>query len=313
VAQRIRIGLYCDMRNPDAARPWTELYAATLDRIVAAEERGLEAVWTTEHHGFADGYLPQPLLMCAAIAARTRTVRIGTAVTLAPLVHPQHLAEQAAIVDILSGGRLELGLGAGWRAQEFEAFGADLATRYEALATAATALEALWESGAATPPPVQRPLPTWLGVRGPRGARIAGRSGAGLLWIDGELMAPYLEGLAEGGHEPAAARVAGLVNVYLADDPEDALERVRRGARQRRDSYRGAEAKGRAAAAPRLEVLTPADAAKRIAELTRGLPVTDVFCFDRVGADAELSDRHVELLTDALPDLLAAELAAAGA
>jgi alkanesulfonate monooxygenase SsuD/methylene tetrahydromethanopterin reductase-like flavin-dependent oxidoreductase (luciferase family) len=308
VARHIRIGLYCDMRNPGGARSWADLYAATLDRIAAAEERGLEAVWTTEHHGFADGYLPQPLVMCAAIAARTSRVRIGTAVALAPLIHPQHLAEQAALVDILSGGRLELGLGAGWKAEEFDSFGADRAERYGALLSAAAALEELWESGTATPPPVQRPLPLWLGLRGPRGARMAGRIGAGLLWIDRELMDPYRDGLEEGGHDQGCARVAGLVNVYLADDPEAALERIRGGARHRRDTYKGAETKGRAAAAPRLEVLTPADAAKRIVELTDGLPVTDVFCFDRVGTDSELSDRHVELLTGELPGLLAAEL-----
>ena len=100
------------------------------------------------------------------------------------------------MVDILSDGRLELGLGAGWREAEFPAFGADYARRYEALEAAVRALPRLWASGRVTPAPVQRPLPVWVGARGPRGARLAGRTGAGLLWIDPDLMGPYLAGLA---------------------------------------------------------------------------------------------------------------------
>ena len=112
----MRLGLYYDLRNPAAARPWDRVYAAALDRIAWADEAGIGAIWVTEHHGFADGYLPAPLTFCAAIAARTRQARIGTAVVVSPLMPDTALAEQAAVVDIISGGRLELGLGAGWRA-----------------------------------------------------------------------------------------------------------------------------------------------------------------------------------------------------
>ena len=129
----MRLGLYYDLRNPGAARPWARVYAGALDRIAWADEAGIGAIWVTEHHGFADGYLPAPLTFCAAIAARTRNARIGTAVVVSPLMPAAALAEQAAVVDILSGGRLELGLGAGWRAAEFPAFGADYSRRYQAL------------------------------------------------------------------------------------------------------------------------------------------------------------------------------------
>jgi alkanesulfonate monooxygenase SsuD/methylene tetrahydromethanopterin reductase-like flavin-dependent oxidoreductase (luciferase family) len=300
----MRVGLYCDLRKTDESKSWPAVYAATLERIVEAEAGGMEAVWTTEHHGFADGYLPQPLVFSAAIAARTTKIRIGTAIVIGPLKSAMQLAEEAAVVDILSDGRLELGLGAGWRTEEFEAFGADHAKRYKRLEERARQLEQLWDAGAATPPPVQRPLPTWLGVRGPRGARIAGRVGAGLLWIDRELMPPYREGLEQGGHDPASAKVGGLVNIFLADDPERAREQILAGARHRRSTYKGAEVKGKASAGPRLEVLDPAAGAARIHELTEGLPVTDVFCFERVGDDEELANRHVELLAGELPALL---------
>ena len=309
-----RIGLYCDLRNPGGAKPWPEVYSATLERIVEAERRGLRAVWVTEHHGFADGYLPQPLVFCAAVAARTEKLRIGTAIAIAPLMHPLALAEQAAVVDLLSGGRLELGLGAGYREDEFAAFGADHSQRYETLEQTARALPELWASGRATPAPAQAPLPLWIGGRGPRGARIAGRVGAGFLWIDRELLEPYMKGLAQGGHDPDSARMGGLVNLFLADDPEGVMARVREHGRHNRDTYKRGGEGGGSAPLLRLNVFSPQDAARNIAQAIDGLPVTDIFCFERIGGmDDELVDRHVELLTDALPGCLESELHAAGA
>src|SRR5215472_5746623 len=107
-----------------------DLYRDTIDLVVDAERRGAHAVWLTEQHGFEDGYLSQPLALAAALAVRTKSMRIGTAVLLAPLRHPLHVAEEAVLVDVLSDGRLELGLGAGYVRPEFEAFGADEARRY---------------------------------------------------------------------------------------------------------------------------------------------------------------------------------------
>ncbi len=309
-----RIGLYCDLRNPGGAKPWPEVYAGTLERIVEAERRGLDAVWVTEHHGFADGYLPQPLVFCSAVAARTQKLRIGTGIVIAPLTHPLALAEQAAIVDLVSAGRLELGLGAGYREDEFAAFGAEHSRRYETLESTAEALPELWASGRATPAPVQSPLPLWIGGRGPRGARIAGRVGAGFLWIDRELLEPYLKGLAQGGHDPSSARMGGLVNLFLADDPEAVMARIREHGRHNRETYKRGGESGGSAPLLRLNVFSPQDAARNIADAIEGLPVTDIFCFERIGAmDDELVDRHIELLTDELPRYLGAELQTAAA
>ncbi|HEX5291406.1 MAG TPA: LLM class flavin-dependent oxidoreductase [Streptosporangiaceae bacterium] len=304
----MRLGLYYDLRNPGAARRWARVYAAALDRIAWADDEGIGAIWVTEHHGFADGYLPAPLTFCAAIAARTRQARIGTAVVISPLMPVTALAEQAAVVDILSGGRLELGLGAGWRAAEFPAFGADYARRYEALEEAVRSLPELWDSGEVTPAPVQRPLPVWVGARGPRGARLAGRTGAGLLWIDRDLMAPYLKGQAE-SDPPALPRVGGLVNVFLADDPDRARGLIRENGRRNRASYEDAGGtKSREAAFPKLRILTPAAAAAWVGELCAGLPVTDVFCFGDIGGlPDELVERHTESAVRELAPLLAEE------
>ncbi|HZX53098.1 MAG TPA: LLM class flavin-dependent oxidoreductase [Ilumatobacteraceae bacterium] len=127
----LQVGLFVDGRNPPGwQRPWPEHYARLVDIAAEADDLGADCIWLTEHHGFEDGYLTQPLVLAAAIAARTRRARIGTAVTLAPIRHPLHLAEEAAVVDLLSGGRLELGIGAGYVASEFDAFGTEMQTRF---------------------------------------------------------------------------------------------------------------------------------------------------------------------------------------
>ena len=127
----MNVGIYLDLRNPP---PWKQdparVYAFALELCEEAERLGAHSVWLSEHHGFEDGYLPQPLTFAAAVAARTARLRIGTAVLLAPLRDPAHIAEEAAVVDLVSDGRLELGLGAGYRVPEFEQFDADPARRY---------------------------------------------------------------------------------------------------------------------------------------------------------------------------------------
>lgn len=310
----MRLGLYLDLRNPGGARPWAEVYERSLQRVVDAEARGLGSVWTTEHHGAPDGYLPQPLTVLAALAARTTTLRLGTAVMLAPFRHPLAIAEEAAVVDILSGGRLELGLGAGWDPKEFAAFGVEHGERFKILQRTVRELGELWSSGRATPPPIQDPLPIWYGARAPVGARRAGELGTALLWLDRDLLEPYREGLVAGGHDPSSARMGGLANLFLCDDPEKVKAEVIPHAKKARSAtYKGAEPKGRPSALPKLQFLTPEDAARSLAERVAGLPVTDVFMFDRIGGMGDdLADRHAELLTGAFSTAFDAELERAG-
>src|SRR4051812_4472298 len=168
-----------------------------------AERLGAHSVWFTEHHLFDVDYLTQPLTFAAAVAARTRRVRIGTALVVAPLHNPVELAEQGALVDLLSAGRLDLGVGAGYRPPEYELYGVSQEGRYGRTDECVRQLRRLWADGGVTPRPVQDRVPLWLGYQGPMGARRAGLLGEGLLTLDPALLAPYRAGLAEAGHDPS--------------------------------------------------------------------------------------------------------------
>lgn len=224
---RAAVGLFVDLRQIDASRgSFADHTARVIERICEAERLGAEAVWFTEHHGFADGYLPQPLVLAAAVAAKTRRVRLGTAVVLAPLRHARHIAEEAALVDLISGGRLELGLGAGYAPAEYAMFGREMTGRYGVTDAKTAEVIRLLASGEVTPRPAQQPLPIWLGYQGPQGAKRAGRLGVGLLSLDRALLDPYRTGLVEGGHDLSRARMGGLVEIIVTDDPESARERL---------------------------------------------------------------------------------------
>ena len=144
-SKAVNIGVWFDLRNPPAWRQDpARLYGFTLELCEEAELLGADSLWFSEHHGFEDGYLPQPLTFAAAAAARTTRVRLGTGILVAPLRKAAQLAEEAAVVDIISGGRLELGLGAGYRVPEFELFGTDFTARYRILDQQVAELRRLW-------------------------------------------------------------------------------------------------------------------------------------------------------------------------
>ena len=117
------VGLLTAQRLDGSDQPWADLYADTLAIAEEAERLGFDGVWVSEHHFTDDGYMSAVLPVLAAIAARTERVALGTNVALAPLYHPLRLAEDAAAVDLISGGRLLLGLAIGYRDAEFDAVG----------------------------------------------------------------------------------------------------------------------------------------------------------------------------------------------
>jgi hypothetical protein len=95
VGNKLTFGYLYDFRNPAAwHRPWTDLYAETLEFATWTETVGFEGAWVPEHHAADDGYQPSPMVTLAALAARTKRMRIGSAVALAPLYHPVRFAEE---------------------------------------------------------------------------------------------------------------------------------------------------------------------------------------------------------------------------
>jgi alkanesulfonate monooxygenase SsuD/methylene tetrahydromethanopterin reductase-like flavin-dependent oxidoreductase (luciferase family) len=101
--------------------------ARLLDEIVAeaqaCEESGWDGLFITEHHQQADGYLPNPLLVAGLVGMRTSRLKVGTCVLLLPLHHPVHVAEDCAVIDLATKGRLVLSIGAGYQALDYQAFG----------------------------------------------------------------------------------------------------------------------------------------------------------------------------------------------
>lgn len=289
--------------------------ARSLELAERAEAAGATSIWASEHHLFEDGYLPQPLVFLAAVAARTKRARLGTAVMLAPLHGAPRLAEQAAIVDLISGGRLELGLGTGYRLPEFELFGAEMKQRTKETEDCVGELRRLWAEGRVTPAPVQSPPPIWLGYRNPRAARRAGRLGVGLLSLRPESYAGYVEGLAEAGLPADAGRTGGAVHGVLTRDPERAWARLRGHVSHQWDSYAAYAAEGTGEPAPppidpdswrcdpggdempRFMVETPEGAAAILNRCLAGRPVSEIFFWASIaGMPDDLVDEHVELV-----------------
>ena len=172
------VGYYTLQSPPHNPSPHEKLYSEMLEEISAAEDLGFDSAWLSEHHFLNDGYCPSLLLTAAAIGARTKKIRIGTGVLLLPLHDLIRIAEDAAVADIISRGRLILGLGLGYRKEEFEGFGASLKERKGRMEEGLEILQKSWADGPfsfhgryhnyenvnVTPKPVQRPIPIWIGA-----------------------------------------------------------------------------------------------------------------------------------------------------
>ncbi|MSP05677.1 MAG: LLM class flavin-dependent oxidoreductase [Acetobacteraceae bacterium] len=126
----LRMGVIYDMRNPPESGIDTQsMYAAILDQVAWLDALGLDLAWFTEHHFVEDGYLPSWIPVAAAMAARTRKIKFSCDVCLLPFNHPIRLAEDLAVLDNLSNGRVEIGVGMGYALHEFRGFGLPVSHR----------------------------------------------------------------------------------------------------------------------------------------------------------------------------------------
>src|SRR4051794_11468813 len=169
------LGLFTGQQPPGASRP---PYRDAISLARAAEASGFDAFWISEHHGFPDSYLPSPFVLLGALAATTDRLLLGAGVALAPLHHPLRLAEDAAVVAQLPGGRRVLGLGLGYAEHEYAAFGVAPPRRGAVLADLVPFLRRAWSGEAfdwagpayrghelrVTPRPERAEgIPIWLG------------------------------------------------------------------------------------------------------------------------------------------------------
>ena len=238
-----RLGFLSHLRGRTDA---DHAYREHLEIFDAADQLGFDAVWVAQHH-FKDrgGLLPSPFPFLAAVAERTRRLRLGTSIIVLPFEHPLRVAEDAAVLDILSGGRLELGVGSGSEADEFAAFGVDMASRHQRTTDGLIALkkafagEALGEDGQRLRPAA----PTlgdrlWLSGLSVRGAQYAAASGAGLLLSrsaggGGESVDRLQEPVAIAygaawGERPNGPRIGLSRGIYLSSGREAALREIER-------------------------------------------------------------------------------------
>lgn len=225
-----------DMRAPDFGAPARELYAAALDQVEWADGLGFDSVGLGEHHASSDGYDPSPLILASAMGGRTRRIRFRTAVVLAPLYDPIKLAEDAAVAQLATGGRLVLGIGGGYRPAEFESFGVRLGDRWRLVGETIELLRLAWtgepfewkgRSCRVTPRP-DPPPPILLGGGTPAAARRAARIADG--WfppLEPRLWPPYREEcLALGKPDPGDYPRQGPVFLWVSKDPERDWERL---------------------------------------------------------------------------------------
>lgn len=236
---QIRFGYQVDFRNPPGSgRSFKQLYDAMFAQIERAEELGFDSIWLTEHHLTDDGYLPALMPMAAAIAARTKRVQIGTYVLLFPFYHPIKLAEDTAVVDVISGGRLRIGVGQAYRAEEFAAFGINKKQRLGRTLETIEILKLAWTGERFSfkgkyfdlsdvrvlPRPVSQPHPELLwGVGAPRAIQRAAAMGLSFATVGtGSSVRIYHDALRAGGKDPAQFSVVGSRNVYIADSAEAA-------------------------------------------------------------------------------------------
>ena len=251
---RIRLGFFTRLLDQvDAA----ERYRLAIAQIVHAETCGFDTAWVAQHHFHEDeGGLPAPFVFLSQVAARTTRIRLGTGIVTLPLELPIRVAEDAAVLDLMCGGRLEVGVGPGGNLSAYEAFGLDSAERTELLVRHHRVLLDAW-AGRALPggdrlyPPnpglVDR---VWQATFSVEGARRAGAAGDGLMLsrtqpraagarhlslpdIQNPMIDAYLDALPQG----RAPRILASRTVFAADNRNEAMRLAELGLARQRARY----------------------------------------------------------------------------
>ncbi len=244
----MKFGLvFCDqIVNP---KNLDQAYRDMVEQVLLAEKYGFDAAMVCEHHFTEHGYYPSPLLVCTGLAQATKKIRIGTAVLLLPLWNPIHVAEDAATLDVISGGRLILGLGQGYRQEEFAGLQVPLNERAARLSEGTKIILRLFtedkvthkgrfyqfENLKLTPKPVQKPHPPiWIAAKSDSAVRRAARLGDAYLsdpvtpfGVLKKRYHAYREELQGQGREFYKLERPSFRECYVADKGHDAWEEAK--------------------------------------------------------------------------------------
>jgi alkanesulfonate monooxygenase SsuD/methylene tetrahydromethanopterin reductase-like flavin-dependent oxidoreductase (luciferase family) len=229
-----------DMRAPGLEPAEAQrLYAASLEMSEWADRAGFDMLVLSEHHGAPDGYLPSPLVLGAAVAARTTRIPIWVSALLVPLHDPVRLAEDIAVLDLISNGRVCIVTGLGYRPIEYDLLGRDWKSRGKRLDACLETLVKAWTGEPfehdgqvvqVTPRPVQQPHPRiMVGGSGPAAARRAARFGFGFFPPvgDDELVQLYRDECERLGVEPGwVGQPKGPGAVFVSEDPDRLWARI---------------------------------------------------------------------------------------
>jgi alkanesulfonate monooxygenase SsuD/methylene tetrahydromethanopterin reductase-like flavin-dependent oxidoreductase (luciferase family) len=249
--------------HPRLNPPQDVYFQEILEQVALGEELGFECFWLTEHHFIPyGGLVPNPAVMLSAVAARTSRMRVGSAISILPIHHPVKVAEDYAMVDVVSGGRLEFGMGRGNAAPEYGVFGAkpeDSRARFEEAADVvvkAWANERFshegthWQFDGITlyPQTVQRPHPPiWVAGTSVDTMRWAGLHGYDIMTVPHpfppERIQPtvdaWREGLREAGHDPAQGQNMSHIRVWVDESEARAREVAEAGIKRYEEVSRG--------------------------------------------------------------------------
>lgn len=221
-----------DLRAPGAdAETRQEIYARAVQQAAYVDQHGQDALMISEHHAAEDGYLPSPLLVGSAFAAVTSRIPITISALLVNLYEPVRLAEDIAVLDYLSRGRVSYTFGLGYRPVEYELHGRDWSARGREIEARIEQVLELWASGTTTPPPYSQPHPfLFYGGGSPAAAGRAGRLGLNFQPQHGDprLKEIYDQACRDAGREPGfvlRAPADGPANVFCTERPEEFWER----------------------------------------------------------------------------------------
>ena len=251
----LRVGVCYDFRNPpDSGVSDQTLYGEILEQVVWLDQIGADLVWFTEHHFVEDGYLPSWIPVAGAMASITKHVRFGTDICLMPFNHPIRLAEDLAVLDNLSGGRVELGLGMGYAPHEFRGFGFPVSRRVSLMEEGIEVLQRCFsgerfsyqgkryqfEDVIITPGYVQEGgPPLWVAAMSEAGALRAAKYNTNFLpqGLKAKSFDPWVEKLKTTDRDPRDYRVGIIRSILVTEERDKDWQVVRAAERYRMALY----------------------------------------------------------------------------